>query len=126
MWRRGSNKMSFKSFAALKFWYYKLINPWLFHSASFAFTLQRFDRWCLSQVCALSLAEIIAFVFKTSAFSIKGIVSICCKGRIMASHLVPHPCSFSCTFKHIQTHATILRKKDGRTWAKLNKRIHFQ
>lgn len=62
---------------------------------------------------------------KTSAFSIKGIVSTCCKERIMASHLVPHPCSFSCTFKHIQTHAPIWRR-DGRTRAKLNKHIHFQ
>lgn len=64
--------------------------------------------------------------FKTSTFSIKGIVSICCKERIMASHLVPHPFSFSCTSKHIQTRAPILRKKDGRTRAKLNKYIHFQ
>lgn len=64
--------------------------------------------------------------FKTNSFSIKGIVSICGKERIMASHLVPHPCSFSCTFKHTQTHAPILRRKDGRTRAKLNKHIHFQ
>lgn len=84
------------------------------NSASFLFTLQRFERWHLSQVCALSLAEIIALVFLDKPlFPSKDIVSICCEEKIMASHLVPHPRSFSCTYKHIQTLALILRRKDA-------------
>lgn len=90
------------------------------------FALQRFERWHLSQVCALSLAEIIAFVFRQAPFPSKGIVSTCCEERIMVSHLVPHPRSFSCTYKHIQTHAPILRRTDRRTRAKVSKHIHFR
>lgn len=116
--------MSFKSFEAFKFWHLQHIASWLFNSPSFLFALQRFERWHLSQVCALSLAEIIAFVFRQAPFPSKGIVSTCCEERIMVSHLVPHPRSFSCTYKHIQTHAPILRRKDWRTRAKLSKHIH--
>lgn len=106
-------------------WHLQHFASWLFNSPSFLFTLHRFERWHSSQVCALSLAEIIAFVFRQAPFPSKGIVSTRWEERIMVSHLVPHPRSFSCTYKHIQTHAPILRRKDGRTRAKLSKHIHF-
>lgn len=112
--------MSSKSFEAFKFWHLQHIASWLFNSPSFLFALQRFERWHLSQVCALSLAEIIAFVFRQAPFPSKGIVSTCSEERIMVSHLVPHPRSFSCTYKHIQPHAPILRGRTeglGQNWA---------
>lgn len=118
--------MSSKSFEAFKFWHLQHIASWLFNSPSFLFALQRFERWHLSQVCALSLAEIIAFVFRQAPFPSKGIVSTCSEERIMVSHLGPHPRSLSCTYKHIQPHVPILRRTDWRTRAKLSKRIHFR
>lgn len=118
--------MSSKSLEAFKFWHLQHIASWLFNSPSFLFALQRFERWHLSQVCALSLAEIIAFVFRQAPFPSKGIVSTCSEESIMVSHLGPHPRSFSCTYKHIQPHAPILRRTDWRTRAKLSKRIHFR